>query len=191
MHKAFPALPTHAASMSHSPVLADAPHAGVWRIVDDSPRFDAEAGRLYARAFGPGRHAKAASMLREGNTCLHALSRVALDAGGALIAACRLWPVRAGEGRALFLGPIAVDPDARAQGLGQALAEATLDAARGAGHGVVVLVGDLGWFERLGFEPVPQGLLELPAPVDPARLLWIRLHADGDAWLAGRVKAAP
>lgn len=136
----------------------------------EAPDEAAAAMALVERAFGPGRYAKSAERLREGNHFLPQLSFVARD-GGALVGTVRLWPVRIGERPALLLGPIAVDPDARRRGLGAALARHACDAAALAGHEVVVLVGDLGFFERIGFERVRPGAIRLPGPADPQRIL--------------------
>jgi predicted N-acetyltransferase YhbS len=135
--------------------------------------YDDAVEALYARAFGPGRFAKAAARLRESNTCLRALSSLAFD-DDSLVGACRLWPVVTDRGdAALFLGPIAVDATMRGSGLGQRLVEACLAAAQNSGdERAIILVGDMGFFAKMGFQIVPKGQLAMPGPVDPARLLW-------------------
>jgi len=141
----------------------------------DSP----EAEALVDRVFGPGRYAKSAERLREGNQMLRPLSFVARE-GGRLVGSVRLWPVRVGEAAALLLGPIAVDPTARRQGLGVALTARACEAAAEAGHSRVVLVGDLGFFERIGFEALQPGRVRMPGPADPRRVL-VRALKPG-AW---------
>ena len=125
---------------------------------------------LVDRCFGPGRFAKAAERLREGNHPYTALSFVVRD-GGEVVASVRLWPVRIGERPALLLGPIAVDPRLRHQGLGHALVEQACAAAEADGHALVVLVGDASFFGRLGFEVLPTGRIRMPGPADPGRVL--------------------
>ncbi len=145
-----------------------------------------EAQALVDRAFGPGRYAKAAERLREGNHCLADLSFVAREAGR-LVGTVRLWPVKVGGHEALLLGPIAVDPDARRRGLGATLASRACEAAAAAGHSRVILVGDLGFFERLGFEATPSAGIRMPGPADGRRIL-VRALTPG-AWdgVAGEV----
>jgi predicted N-acetyltransferase YhbS len=133
---------------------------------EDAPAAEA----LVDRAFGPGRLAKAAERLREGNHFVPELSFVARE-DGQLLGTVRLWPVRVSQRPALLLGPIAVDPDARRRGLGAALAERACEAAAEAGHELVVLVGDLGFFERMGFERLEPGRVRMPGPADPQRIL--------------------
>ena len=139
-------------------------------IAPEAPGEAAEAERLVDRAFGPGRYAKSAERLREHNHFIPELSYVARE-GGRMVGTVRLWPVRIGEAKALLLGPIAVDPAARRRGLGAALAGRACTAAAEAGHERIVLVGDLGFFERTGFEALEPGRIRLPGPADPRRVL--------------------
>ena len=154
-------------------------------IAPEAPGDAAEAMILVDRVFGPGRYAKAAERLREGNRFIPELSFVARE-GDRLMGTVRLWPVRIGDRPALLLGPIAVDPEARDRGLGAALVERACDAARRGGHAVVVLVGDLAYFERLGFH-APAGAVTLPGPADPRRVLVRGLAAGALDGLAGEV----
>ena len=149
------------------------------QIAPEGAADAAEAQALVDRVFGPGRYAKAAERLREGNRFIPELSFVAREAGR-LVGAVRLWPVTVGGADALLLGPIAVDPAARRRGLGAALAASACQAAADAGHARVVLVGDLGFFERLGFVALPPGRLRMPGPADSRRIL-VRSLAPG-AW---------
>jgi predicted N-acetyltransferase YhbS len=136
----------------------------------ESPDDEAEVMALVERAFGPGRYAKSAERLREGNGCLRELSFGARE-DGVLVGTVRLWPVRIGDRQALLLGPIAVEAAAPRRGRGAARGARGGEAASRAGHEAVVLVGDLGFFERLGFERAPAGRLRLPGPADPLRIL--------------------
>jgi predicted N-acetyltransferase YhbS len=147
---------------------------------------EAQVMALVERAFGPGRYAKSAERLREGNQNLRALSFVARE-GGVLIGTVRLWPVRVGERPAVLLGPIAVEASTRRRGLGAALVEHACAAAARAGHAVVVLVGDLSFFGKLGFERIPAGAVRLPGPADPQRLLVKALRPGALEGLEGQL----
>jgi predicted N-acetyltransferase YhbS len=126
--------------------------------------------RLHERAFGPGRFARTAYRIREGAPHRPELSFTAL-VGTLLVGSVRLTPVRAGEQPGLMLGPLTVDPAFENRGIGAALIGRSLDAAREAGHALVLLVGDEPYYERFGFTRVPRGQLVMPGPVDPDRLL--------------------
>ncbi|GJE57650.1 MULTISPECIES: GNAT family N-acetyltransferase [Methylobacterium] len=151
---------------------------------------DAQAiERLHARAFGPGRFARTAYRLREGAAALPELCFTAL-VGTYLVGSLRFSAAEAGGRPLLALGPITVDPSFANRGIGCALMQAGLDAARAGSHGLVILVGDLPYYRRFGFSPVPMGRLVLPGPVDPARFLWLALAEGGSDGVSGNVSAA-
>jgi predicted N-acetyltransferase YhbS len=70
-----------------------------------------------------------------------------------------------------MLGPLAVAPSHANQGHARRLIVECLAAASAASERLVLLVGDLPYYGRLGFVPVPPGRIRMPGPVDPARLL--------------------
>jgi predicted N-acetyltransferase YhbS len=142
---------------------------------------------LIDRAFGPGRYVKTAERLREGNTPRRDLSLVAW-AGGEAVGCVRMWPVHIGESAAVLLGPFAVDDAWRSRGLGGQLIEAACAAAERAGVGVLLLVGDLPYFGKLGFETVPGGVI-MPGPVDGRRVLWRAMRPGALEGVAGAVRA--
>ena len=158
-------------------------------IRTEQPQDAQAVDALVERAFGPGRYAKAAERLREGNRARADLSFTAW-AGETLVGSVRLWPIRVGAAPVIFLGPIAVDPAFRSQGLGQTLVERACDAARAAGFRAVLLVGDAPWFDRAGFSAEPTRRIEMPGPVDPRRVLARELVDGGAADLEGRATAA-
>ena len=144
---------------------------------------------LIEQAFGPGRFAKTAERLREGNKTLAHFSMVASE-GDKVLGAVRLWPIRIGETPCLFLGPIAVDQAARSQGLGAELVRASLramEADAGLDAKAVLLVGEAGFFEPLGFCRVPPGAALLPGPVDARRIFWRPIRHAPLEGVQGRV----
>jgi predicted N-acetyltransferase YhbS len=131
--------------------------------------------KLEERAFGPGRFAKTAYRLREGvepDWSLSCLARI----GGMLVGANTMTRIKIGGAPALLLGPLTVEEAFRARGLGEALAQKSLEAAKAAGHGLVLLVGDPPYYERMGFSRTPFGQIQFPGPVDPGRLLHCELQ---------------
>lgn len=130
---------------------------------------------LSAQAFGPGRFARSAYRVREGIPPVEALCLCAL-LDGKLIGGIRFTAISVGgeEGSAL-LGPLVVDPAEKGKGFGRALVEAGLARAREEGFGLILLVGDMPYYGRFGFQPVPPGQIRLPGPVDPVRLLAVEL----------------
>ena len=145
--------------------------------------------KLDERAFGPGRFARSAYRLREGVAPDYGLSFVA-RIGTLLIGANRMTPIFCGDRPALLLGPLTVDPPFRSGGIGEALVVKSLDAARAAGHELVLLVGDMSYYGPLGFAPVPHGRLVFAGPVDPERLLYRELVEGAFEGVRGKVRRA-
>lgn len=155
-----------------------------------SPQTAADAPaieKLEERAFGPGRYARTAYRLREGVEADLSLSFVA-HVGTLLVGANRMTPILVADAPALLLGPLTVEPAFRSQRLGEALVKKSLDAARDAGHGLVLLVGDLDYYSRLGFARVPRGKITMPGPVDPQRLLYCELREGAFEAANGRMR---
>jgi predicted N-acetyltransferase YhbS len=75
-----------------------------------------------------------------------------------------------------------------AQLLYAALVEAGLTRAKAEGFRLVLLVGDMPYYGRFGFEPVPPGQITLPGPVDPARVLALELVPGALQAATGQVK---
>lgn len=143
--------------------------------------------RLHERTFGPGRYARSAYRIREGRGHLYALSFTA-RIGTLLVGSVRLTPICIGETKALLLGPLTVDPPFRSRGIGGALVGRALRDAKAAGHALVVLVGDEPYYAKSGFKCIPKGLVKMPGPVDPARLLVAELKAGAFNGVSGMVR---
>jgi predicted N-acetyltransferase YhbS len=154
-----------------------------------TPADEAAIDKLDAHAFGPGRFARTAYRLREGVAPDLSLSFVA-RVGTLLVGANRMTPILVGGAPALLLGPLTVEPAFRAQGVGETLVKRSLDAAREAGHGLVLLVGDDDYYARMGFARVPRGKIVMPGPVDPERLLYGELREGAFAASSGKMRRA-
>jgi predicted N-acetyltransferase YhbS len=152
-----------------------------------APSDRAGIERLDERCFGPGRFTRTAYRLREGVEPLPDLSFVA-RVGSLLVGANIITAIRCGDEPGLLLGPLTVDPAFRSRGIGEELVRRSLEAARRAGHGVILLVGDEPYYGKLGFKRAPRGRLTMPGPVDPARLLACELRAGALEAAKGRVK---
>jgi predicted N-acetyltransferase YhbS len=137
-------------------------------FVNEVPEHGPAIEALLNSAFGPGRFAKVSERVREFAAFAPELSFCALE-GERLVGVVRMWRVMAGDQPIMFLGPLAVDEDARKHGLGAELVERACAAAEAAGEAAVLLVGDLPFFQRVGFEVASDVIL--PSPVDPRRVL--------------------
>ncbi len=132
---------------------------------------------LYDRCFGFGRFAKTAERLREGNQLLSDMSLVAVDANENVVAAVRLWPLQVGDaGRAVFVGPVAVDSLYRGSSLGLILTQQCVDLAKKAGWPMAILIGDEPYFSKIGFQQVSTQAYPAPGYIPEHRLLAIELE---------------
>ena len=157
-------------------------------IEHQRPEHEADIEALLDLSFGPGRYAKTAQRLREGNTAVPELAYVAHLGEGAerrLVGSLTFWPCNIGGVPGLMLGPLAVVPAIRGQGVGINMMRRGLDDAKAMGFKLVILVGDQNYYVKVGFGPVPPGRLTMPGPVDAERLLYRELdmgafgHAHG------------
>jgi predicted N-acetyltransferase YhbS len=146
-------------------------------ILPETPGDALAIQRLHERTFGPGRYARSAYRIREGRDHLLELSFTA-RIGTLLVGSLRLTPICIGDTPALLLGPLTVEPPFRERGVGSTLIARALKDAKALGHRLVVLVGDEPFYGKAGFKRIAKGLVKMPGPVDPARLLVAEL-ADG------------
>lgn len=151
---------------------------------------DAVIEHINEEAFGPGRHTRAAARIREQGPHDRHLSFICAD-DGETIASVRMTPVIAGTVKGHLLGPLAVRPSHKNQGIGRELVRIAIEAARRAGSQAVILIGDPPYYMPLGFEKVAWKALDFPGPVDPARVLVVPLEADVHERLKGLIAWRP
>ncbi|MHC2278765.1 putative N-acetyltransferase YhbS [Bradyrhizobium diazoefficiens] len=130
---------------------------------------------LLDASFGENRHGRTCQRLRDGSAPAAGLALSAVREG-TLVGTVRLWHVSAGGRPALVLGPQAVDPACRELGIGAALMQQALAAARARGHAAVILLGDAPYYARFGFSAERTGALMLPGPFERDRLLAIEFQ---------------
>jgi predicted N-acetyltransferase YhbS len=156
-------------------------------ILAETPSDALLIERLHQRTFGPGRFALSAYRLREHVDHLLDLSFTA-RIGTLLVGSVRQLPICVGDSKALLLGPLTVEPPFRSRGVGRALLDRALKDARSKGHRLVLLVGDEAYYSRVGFKPVPKGLMTMPGPVDYSRLLVAELVEGAFTDVSGAIR---
>jgi len=138
---------------------------------------------LLDACFGVNRHTRTCQRLRDGRAPAEGLAFSAVRQGR-LVGTVRLWHVSAGGIPALMLGPLAVEDSSRKLGVGAALMDHALAAAKARGHRAVILLGDAPYYARFGFSAAKTGELSLSGPFERDRLLGLELREgalDG-AW---------
>lgn len=159
-------------------------------IRSQRPEDAQSVSALHARAFGPGRFARSAYRVREEASVDLELSLTAWN-GAELIGVIHFTRIEiGGRDGAILLGPLAVVPQLHGQGWGLKLIREGMARAQVAGFQLVLLVGDLPYYTKAGFNIAPKGQILLPGPVDPMRLLVAELHPDSLAGYSGLVRGA-
>lgn len=152
-------------------------------------RDAAAIDQLLDTCFGPARRARTAYRLRDGVEPIAPLSLVA-RVGTDLAGSIQLWPMHLMHGTVTpltLLGPLAVSPDRRCEGIGKALLTEALARVDDGGYPPVVLIGDAPYYGQFGFEAAPTQQWAVPGHVDRARLL---VRRGGDLPGVGRLVAA-
>jgi len=150
------------------------------RPLAELPAADVEA--LLDQVFGADRHARTAYRVRTGLSPLDGLSFAARDDAGSLLGSIQCWPVAltTPEGvrqSMIMVGPVAVSPDHRDQGIGRALMAAVFGALRPEAAMPLMLIGDPEYYGRLfGYSADRTGGWMLPGPFEPHRLLALFPH---------------
>ena len=157
-------------------------------ITHAPPDAYARIESLLDRAFGPTRHLKTAQRLRDGRLPAEGLAFIAHD-GAEILGTISFWHVRIGHSAdALLLGPMAVEPALRGQGIGIALINHGLEQAKALGHRAVILVGDEPYYRRFGFAADKTQAISLPGPVDRERFLATELGSSTLTAASGLVR---
>ena len=126
-------------------------------------------------SFGTDRHQRTAYRLREGVQADPAASCAAFDEHGRLVGSIQSWPLALIEADSTatplwLIGPIAVHPDRRSEGIGRTMLRRALDAIDHSGV-PAVLIGDPEYYEPFGFAADATGGWLLPGPFERRRLL--------------------
>ncbi len=160
-----------------------------WQIRPEAPADAGVIEALNEASFGPGRFAKSAYRLREGVAPVAGLGFVAME-NDTLLGSVRFWPISVGGHEELLLGPLAVRGDQRGRGIGIALMQAGIDAARLGPWRGILLVGDEPYYAKVGFSRLPPGRVRFPGPVDARRVLGLSLKGGEMLTVSGQIRRA-
>ena len=146
--------------------------------------------QLFDCVFGPGRFSRTAFRVRE-HYKGHEDYGFCSWSGDTVIGSIHFTPITiGGTSDAYLLGPLVVSPNFSGQNLGCKLIEAGILNAIEKKCRVIVLVGDISYYGRFGFQHVPQGQIRFSGPADPERILVRELEPNSLKEYAGIIAAA-
>src|SRR5882724_9100010 len=160
-------------ALRKTPVAPD-PEAAPFAIRAERASDVVARETLLDACFGANRHMRTCQRLRDRRATAEGLALSAVRQGR-LVGTVRLWHVSAGGKPALMLGPLAVEASSRQLGVGAALMDHALAAAKARGHRAVILLGDAPYYARFGFSGAKTCELALPGPFERDRLLGLEL----------------
>ena len=145
---------------------------------------------LMADSFGPRRHERSVWDLRPGPPV--ASLCFVIREGGMTVGSLRFWEVMLGSWTILLLGPLAVRPQLRGRGFGQALITTALKRAAEGDWPLVLVSGEIDYYPRFGFVPAAPYGIDWPGFIEPERLQFYELRAGALADLpAGPLAVRP
>lgn len=148
-----------------------------YTLIQEEPSHAPERDRLILECFGPPRLERAAIRLRHGTSPTAQYSLVAAD-HDTLLGSLRFYPLRLpDDAPVLMLGPLAIAPLLRGQGIGRALVETALKHLFDNHEPAVLVIGDAGYFSPFGFSVPPVQALDAPGRVRPLTLMGIEWQA--------------
>lgn len=146
-------------------------------LCDEAAAHAAAIETLVDAAFGPARKTRTVYKFRDGIPPVADLCYVALSNDGDMLGSIRFWPVLMPDGRQeIMLGPLAVLPHLRGQGIGKALVAHGIAGARAAGYGGILIVGDRNYYAPFGFREEKVANLDLPGPVSPLTFMGLEFE---------------
>jgi predicted N-acetyltransferase YhbS len=159
------------------------------QVIPERPEHHAAIEALTDLSFGPARFEKTAYRFRDGIDPIDKLGFVIEDEAGVLVASLRFWPALLPDQRVVaLLGPISVSPVLRGLGYGRQLINHGIMRTRALGYPAIILVGDEPYYCQFGFVGRVMHGLQLPGPVDRARLLGLEFTPGVLDYQAGMIK---
>ena len=152
-------------------------------IRPETAQDEAEIVRLTGLGFDENHKNRNIWRLRDGdrvkNLCLVAVDdQVDGQDEAPLLGSIRFWPILIAGFPSVLLGPLAVDPALRGQGIGMGLVREGLRRAESAPWAFCFVSGEPDYYPRLGFSKISTGQIDLPAPIEDERLHLISVSGN-------------
>ena len=153
-----------------------------WRTRAEQPGDELAIGEIARAAFPGDAEAGLVEALRADPAAwIDGLSTVAVAADGSLVGHALLTRCHVGGSPALALAPCAVLPECQRRGAGSAAIRGALNAARGRGENLVVVLGHAEYYPRFGFTPAAEHGISAPVPVPEEAFMVLSLDPEREA----------
>ena len=147
------------------------------RLLLEAKNDHIEIERLLDLVFTPRRTLLSSYQLRNSANKVDNLSYVMKDNSKKVVGSIRFWNIKVAghSGRGLLLGPLAVHPIYQSEGLGEKLVLNGIEKAHFDNWNWIVLVGDINYYSRFGFNKKATHGVTIGDGLDNARLLGLDL----------------
>jgi putative acetyltransferase len=160
-------------------------------IRSEQPEDHAKIDETNRLAFGQPDEARLVAAIRQADGFDPSLSLVAIR-DGQLVGHILFSPISIvgenGEVPAFALAPMAVRPECQRQGIGSELVAAGLQAARLAGHRIVIVLGHAKYYPRFGFVRCSQFGITSPFPAPDEAFMVMALTPGSLEDVSGEVR---
>ena len=143
------------------------------RLLLEAKNDHIEIERLLDLVFTPRRTLLSSYQLRNSANKVNNLSYVIKDYSKKVVGSIRFWNIQVDShsSRGLLLGPLAVHPIYQSEGLGEKLVSNSIEKAYSENWNWIVLVGDINYYSRFGFNKKVTHGVTIGNGLDNSRLL--------------------
>ena len=162
------------------------------RLLLEAKNDQVEVERLLDLVFTPRRKLLSSYKLRGSANKVDNLSFVLKDSLNKVVGSIRFWKIGFDNhsGKGLLLGPLAIHPIYQSEGLGAKLVLTGIDKACANNWNWIVLVGDIKYYSRFGFNKKATNGVTIGNGFDNARLLGLDIkHSYLEASVGSLVEA--
>ena len=154
------------------------------RLLLEAKNDHVEVERLLDLVFTPRRKLLSSYQLRGSANKVDNLSYVLKDNSNKIVGSIQFWNIRLDNhsSKGLLLGPLAIHPIYQSEGLGEKLVLTGIEKAYVNNWNWIVLVGDINYYSRFGFNKKATHGVTIGNGLDNARLLGLDIK---DSYLEG------
>ena len=150
------------------------------RLLLEAKNDHIEVERLLDLVFTPRRTLLSSYQLRNSANKVNNLSYVIKDYSKKVVGSIRFWKIQldSHSSRGLLLGPLAVHPIYQSEGLGEKLVSNSIEKAYSENWNWIVLVGDLSYYSKFGFNKHSTHGISIGSGFDNSRLLGLDINGE-------------